>query len=116
MTEIETEQFLAWALEAAIQPDPRYSEPRCLVFVGGEAYSRFWVLPEESDSLEKMFFHLLEIMDGSHAVYVWPRGGSWSGFDEDLAHLSDSSPFRPIIEAGRTGAILASPDDFAQVA
>ncbi|MDB5300217.1 MAG: hypothetical protein JWO87_1880 [Phycisphaerales bacterium] len=105
METIPTDQFFAWAQTRGIVLDPVYSPPKCLVYDGVAAESRWWDVPRQAGEVNRFISHLLTGVGTWKECYLWRRGGCWPNV----------APPRNRLEAARRMVAMgpAIPDGFA---
>lgn len=77
MKVIAPEKFYAWCSSREIEPDLRYQEPRCLIYVPNREYARFWDIPDDPDRCPGFVSHILEGTGPWYTCMAWMRGGYW---------------------------------------
>ena len=118
MTLIPADIFLDRAERLGIVPDLRYSAPKCLVYAGLDAESRWWDFPAAPDDLLRFMSHVAAGLQPFQSCWLWRRGGSW--FSRDLLRNRLEAAQRwvmrgPPIPEGFEGAIGFCADDSVQM-
>ena len=82
---IPKDQFLAWASDGGITPDPKYEEPKCLVFA--ERHTVTIRMPSSRQKLAILIGRLVNrLFDDIDSLWVWKRVPIWKlegNFDMD---------------------------------
>ena len=105
---IPEEQFLTWAAEAGIIPDPHFSAPRTLIFAGDQEHSRFWMPPPIVSDLPGFIGTALDCASETGPYCLYRRGGgTWYDKFDPADGLVRNEIIDRIVET--TGV----PEDFA---
>lgn len=108
---VEPSEFLRWAAELGIVPDPAYKEwpnQAPLSYAAGPSYWRRWLTPDAPFNLPSFASCLLASAAPDGGVHVWVKGGApwFTGSDPDTGpeweHLRD-----------RVVGVLPIPRDFS---
>lgn len=76
MKTMTEKQFLKWAAEKGLGPDPKYPNSAVLDFQG-PSESRFWKVPEGAAQRPYFLSTLIDLMGEWQTCYVWRHLGRW---------------------------------------
>jgi hypothetical protein len=103
---IPDDQFLSWAAEAGLVPDPRYPLSKQLVFPQAPDTWRFWLPPGLPSDLPGFLATALQLAGSGRPFRLRPRGGGplyygeHASFREHLIELALRSLDIPLDAAG----------------
>ena len=106
---VTNDDFLSWAAEHGIGPDPRFAHSQYLMFLHRERDSRFWEYPEDPGTVPHFVSSVVDAAGLGSGCWIYPGVGYWH-----LGQPADSWPVgrtrRAILEAlgipaGHVGAV-----------
>jgi hypothetical protein len=84
-------EFLAWAADHGLKPDPRFPGSTFPTFDPNPELYRFWEYPRDAASRPRFLSRMLQLAGPWHTCFVrrlggWPALGEASGAGERVAH------------------------------